>query len=374
MVTQHDKPVVIVGAGVIGLSIGWLIAEAGLRVVILERGVAGRGTSWLAAGMLAADAEIGFEEMDVYRLSRESLRRWSLFASKLSDASGVDLDLRTEETLAVADDPDSAEALRRVYQFQVEEGLDVQWLDGQEALEVEPFLAPRLAGAVLSRNDRQVDNRALVNALVEAFGRAGGELREKSVVDEVVPGRGPSVVLSDGEHVEAAVVVLAAGAWSQRIRGVPREAVGVRPVKGQMVQLEMIPPFGLSHVIRGPHAYLAPKSDGRLLVGATSEEMGFDTSVTAGGLYEILEGAWEIVPGIYDLPIVDQWAGLRPASTDHRPLLGKAAENVIVATGHYRHGILLTPITAEEITKLVLEGETSPWIAPFSPSRLVMDS
>ncbi len=372
MVSRQEKPVVIVGAGAIGLSIGWLLVEAGRRVVILERGTAGRGTSWLAAGMLAADAEAGFEEMDVYRFSRESLRRWPLFASKLTEASGVDLDLRTEETLTVADDPDSAEALRRVYQFQVEQGLDVRWLDGQEALEIEPFLAPRLAGAVLSRHDRQLDNRALVKALIEAFGRAGGELRENTEVDEVVPGREASVVLSDGSHLEASTVVVAAGAWSQRVRGIPRESVGVRPVKGQMLQLQMVQPFGLSHVVRGPHAYLAPKSDGRLLVGATSEEMGFDTSVTAGGLYEILEGAWEIVPGIYDLPIVDQWAGLRPASPDHRPLLGAAAENVVVATGHYRHGILLTAITAEEIARLILDGETSKWITPFAPSRLVM--
>lgn len=273
--------------------------------------------------------------------------------------------------MVVADDPDSAEALRRVYDFQVQQGLDVRWLTGGEALEVEPFLAPRLSAAVLSPHDRQVDNRAVVEALAAAFSAAGGELREHTEVVEIEPGARPAALIDGGERIEASRIILAAGAWSRQIGGLPPETKpDVRPVKGQMAELKMVPPFGLSHVIRGPHAYLAPKSDGRLLVGATSEEMGFDTSVTAGGLYEILDGAWEVVPGIYDLPLTDVWAGLRPASKDHRPILGEAAENIIFATGHYRHGILLAAITAEEIANLVLTGETSSWITPFAPLRL----
>jgi len=363
-------PVVIVGGGIIGLSTGWLLAEAGRRVVIVERDRAGRAASWQAAGMLAASAEIGFEELEVYYLGRESLLRWPAFAARLAAASGRDLDFRSEETLIVADDPDTAEALKRIFEFQQQHGHDMRWLSRPEALELEPFLGPRITGAAVSPHDHQVDNRAVVEALIDVFRRAGGDLREHCRVAEIHPGLPPSIVTAEGERVEAGCVVLAAGAWSRQISGLSSEIQPrVRPVKGQMIELRMVPPFDLTHVIRGPHAYLAPKSNGRLLIGATSEELGFDTEVTAGGVYQILEGAWETVPGIYDLPLVDTWAGLRPASQDHRPLLGEAAPGVIFATGHYRHGVLLAPITAEEISRLILTGVPGEWIAPFTPLR-----
>ena len=159
--------------------------------------------------------------------------------------------------------------------------------------------------------------------------------------------------------------------WSRELDGLTPDATPpVRPVKGQMIQMRRRRPFDLQHVVRGPEAYLAPKSDGRIVMGATSEERGFDTTVTAGGLYDLLEGGWEVVPGIRDLPVDETWAGLRPATRDHAPLLGETtAPGVVMATGHYRHGILLTPITAEEIARLIRTGETSDWLQPFSPRR-----
>ncbi|MEM1126212.1 MAG: glycine oxidase ThiO [Bacteroidota bacterium] len=366
-----SSPVVIVGGGVVGLSIGWCLARTGVGVTIVERGQVGRGTSWQAAGMLAPDAEIGFEELELYRLSRESLRRWAAFAREVEAASGQSVDYRTDGTLIVADDPDSAAALRRLYRFQQEQGLSVEWLTGAEALNREPFLAPRLAGAVYAPSDHQVDNRRLVEALRIAFERSGGQFVEQTPVAAIRPDEAtPSVVTDEGAMLTAQTVVLAAGAWSRRVDGlVPEAQPAVRPVKGQMLQLQMEAPFGLRHVVRGPDAYLAPKSDGRLVIGATSEELGFDERVTAGGLYKVLEGAWEVVPGIYDLPVTDTWAGLRPASRDHAPLLGPAAPGVVVATGHYRHGVLLAPVTGQEVARLVHTGETSPWLAPFSPLR-----
>ncbi len=371
------NPVVIIGGGAIGLAVGWRIARAGRAVTLFERGEAGRGTSWLAAGMLAPDAEIQFEEEALYALSRESLRRWPAFAADLEEAAGHGVDYRTEGTFVVADDRDSAEALRRLYDFQQARGLAVEWLSGPEALEREPFLAPRLSAAVFAPEDHQVDNRRVLKALRTAFEKAGGTLREHAPIRAVEPDdEAPSVVTEEGERVEAKQVVVAAGVWSGQIEGLPKGAQpAVRPVKGQMIELQMRRPFGLKHVVRGPGAYLAPKSDGRLLVGATTEERGFDTEVTAGGLFQLLEGAWEVVPGILDLAVTDTWAGLRPASRDHGPLLGRhpAAPGVVFATGHYRHGILLTPVTAEAVARLVLGegagGETSPLIAPFSPAR-----
>lgn len=365
-----SHPVVIIGAGTIGLSIGWQLVRRGRDVVVYERAAAGRGTTWLAAGMLAPDTEIGFEELELHRLNRESARRWPDFAAALEAASGMDVDFRTEGTLIVADDRDAAEALRRRYDFMRESGLDVRWLSGAEALELEPFVAPRLSAAVHSPRDFQVDNRLMVDALKAAFTAGGGVLHEHSPVRGVEPDADhPQAILEDGERVAASAVVVAAGAWSRELLGLD-EKPPVRPVKGQMIELLMEAPFDLQHVVRGPDAYVVPKSSGRLLLGATSEEMGFDERVTAGGLYHLLEGSWEIVPGIYDLPVHDMWAGLRPASRDHLPILGRSREpGVILATGFYRHGILLTPVAAEEIARLIVEDVTSDWIEPFSPER-----
>jgi glycine oxidase len=364
--------ILIVGGGAIGLGIGFELVQQGTPVTLFERGRAGRGTSWQAAGMLAPDAEIEFEEHELYELNRESLRRWPDFADRVEAASGQDVDYRDEGTLLVADDRDAAEALRRRYEFQKEQGLNVEWLTGDEAREIEPFVAPRSSAAVYVPTDHQVDNRRFLDALRAAFEAEGGTLHEKTPVEAVVPDAArPAVKTADGEQVEGAQVVVAAGVWSRRIDGlIPDAQPPIRPVKGQMMQLRRKRPFDLQHVVRGPDAYLAPKSNGRIVVGATSEEMGFDTTVTAGGLYDLLEGAWEVVPGIYDLPVDETWAGLRPASRDHAPLLGpSSAPGIHMATGHYRHGILLTPVTAEEVARQLRTGETSSWLKPFSPTR-----
>ena len=372
MDSRARGPVLIVGAGAAGLAIGWRLASAGRDVVIFDRSQAGRGTSWLAAGMLAPDAEIGFEELDLHRLNRESLRRWPGFAADLEEESGLGIDLQLHGTLLVADDRDAAEALRRRYAFMRAHGLDVRWLSGAEALAIEPFLAPRLAAVVHSPSDGQVDNRLLLEALKAAFLHRGGVLHERTAIRVVEPDEAlPAVVTRSGERIHGTCVLLTAGAWSRHVGGLNAvQNPPIRPVKGQMIEFGIEPPFDLRQVVRGPDVYVVPKSGGRLLVGATSEEMGYDVRVTGGGLYTLLEGAWKIVPGIYDLPLTDAWAGLRPASRDHRPILGaSSAPGVILATGFYRHGILLTPVVAEEIARLVLHGETSDWIEPFLPAR-----
>jgi glycine oxidase len=367
-----DTDVLIVGGGTIGLAIGFELVRRGTRTTIFEKDRAGRGTSYQAAGMLAPDAEIEFEERELYDFNRESLRRWPDFADRVEAASGQSVDYRDEGTLIVADDRDAAEALERLYTFQQDQGLNVEWLTGEEAREIEPFVAPRLSAAVFAPSDHQVDNRRLVDALRTAFQAEGGTLHEHTPVQAVVPdAETPAVRTADGERVAGDCVVVAAGVWSRELDGLTPDAQPpVRPVKGQMIQMRRTRPFDLQHVVRGPEAYLAPKSDGRVVMGATSEELGFDTTVTAGGLFDLLEGGWEVVPGIRDLPVDETWAGLRPASRDHAPLLGaSAAPGVAMATGHYRHGILLTPITAEEMARLVCTGETSEWIEPFSPQR-----
>ena len=369
--------VVVVGGGVAGLGIAWRLAEAGRGVVVLERGRVGRGATWAAAGMLGPTVELGFEELDLHALGRESLRRWPAFARDLQRASGVDVGYRADGTLVVADDRDSARALRRLFAFQQEQGARVDWLSGEEAADLEPLLSPRLPAAIHSPDDHQVDNRALARALHLAAEQAGAKVCEGTAVASVHPdASGPSVRLGDGEEVRARVVVLAAGAWSAAVGGLAPPP-SVRPVKGQGLALRLNPAAGLDlrRVVRGPDAYLVPKPDGRLVVGATSEEVGEDTTVTAGGLYRLLEGAVRIVPGVEEMEVVETWAGLRPASRDHAPLLGASVHpGVVFATGHYRHGILLAPVTAAEVAaevEALLDGrtETRPLLAPFSPRR-----
>ncbi len=363
--------IVIVGGGIIGMSIALELARNNREVLVLERDRAGHGTTWLGAGMLAASAELGFEEWELYQLSSHSSRLWPEFAAALEEESGIDVDHRTEGTFMVADDRDSAEALRRLFDFQVKCGLDVQWMTGAEALEREPFLAPRLSGAIFSGTDHQADNRLIVKALAEALTRRGVTIRELCPIQSVVPDEAaPVAVTADGERITGKRIVIAAGTWSRQIEGLAPFEPAVRPVKGQMVELQIEPPFDLRHVVRGPSAYFAPKSSGRLLLGATSEEMGFDTSVTGGGLFKLLEGGWEIVPGIYDLKVTDTWAGLRPASRDHQPILGPSGlPGIDYATGHYRHGVILAPVTAKLMAAYLVSGETPEEMRPFVPQR-----
>ena len=210
------KDVLIVGGGTIGLATGFELVKQGITVTIFERGEAGRGTSWQAAGMLAPDAEIGFEELELYRLSRESLRRWPDFADDVESAAGAGVDYRDDGTLIVADDRDSAEKIRRLYEFQREHGLAVEWLTGEEAREIEPFVAPRLSAAIFAPSDHQVDNRRLMNALRKAFVAEGGTLHEHTPVAAVDPDADrPAVVTGDGQRVEGDAVVVAAGVWSR---------------------------------------------------------------------------------------------------------------------------------------------------------------
>ncbi len=354
------KPrVAVIGGGVIGLAIGWRLAAAGCRVDVFDAGAAGRASSWAAAGMLAASLEAEPQEERLLALTRASLATWPDFARELEAASCVPVGYRDEGTIAVATTRDEAERLRFNFEFQRELGLAVEWLSGPGVREREPHLSPNIVAGVFCRSDHQVDNRRLVTALVAALVRAGGRLHEHRPAALISEGARVPGVRTGDDVWPADVVVLAAGAWSAAIDGLPATVrLPVRPVKGQMLMLRMPgePPL-LRHVVWAPKAYLVPRRDGRLLVGATVEERGFDTTVTAGGVYMLLEAAWRTLPGIEDLPVVETWAGSRPGSRDDAPILGPCAlEGLVLATGHYRNGILLTPITAAAIAEFVLTG------------------
>ncbi|MDE0427271.1 glycine oxidase ThiO [Candidatus Poribacteria bacterium] len=375
-----NKKIIIIGGGVIGLSIGWQLAKAGAAVTIYERAQAGRAASWAAAGMLAPLAEAHSEEPELLKLGSQSLACYAQWVDELEADAKMPIGYRVEGTLIVGLESDDTHQLRHLYTSQQELGLDVEWLNGRAAREIESALSPRVTAAIRCATDHQVDNRLMVQALQRAYQTHDGVLYENSTIERIVieNGAATGVQTQNGFH-EAEVLILAAGCWSAQIEGLPDRVIPpVRPVKGQMLALQMEEGITVKNVIRIVRAryptsvYLVPRSDGRLIVGATSEEMGFDTRLTAGGVFELLRGAWEAVPGIYELPLLETWSGLRPGSRDNAPILGKTPiENLIYATGHYRNGILLTPITAYEIAKLILTGETSETIAPFQLNRFL---
>jgi glycine oxidase len=366
--------VAIIGAGVIGLGIAWRLAARGVSVTVFDRGTAGSGSSHAAAGMLAACCEAEPGEEALVALGRDSQTRWPEFAAELHQVSGIDVELRTEGTLMVALTADDQARLHHHLAFQQELGLPLQWISAAETRRREPHLAGKLAGAVWSPQDHQVDNRKLAAALRVAAERAGATLCEHAPVQEISSkgGRADGVVLADGTRVDADVVVLAAGAWSRGIGGLePAVRPPVRPIKGQMLSLQMDAAAPLmTHVVWAPGVYLVPRRDGRLIVGATVEEKSFDTSLTAGGLLTLLEAAWRAVPAIEELAIDEMWVGHRPGSRDDAPILGPGPmAGLIYATGHHRNGILLTPVTADAIARLVLDGTVDPVIRPFGVER-----
>ncbi len=375
-----NKKIIIIGGGVIGLGIGWQLAKAGASVSLFERDQVGRGASWAAAGMLAPLAEAHTEETELLELGVKSLSLYPQWVDELETDAQMCIDYRVDGTLIVGLEPDDTHQLSHLYAAQQQMDLDVNWLTGGEAREIEPTLSPRVTAAIHCVSDHQVDNRKMVNALQRAYLTCGGVLQENSSVEGIVikDGTLTGVSAEDGTQ-KCDVVVLAAGCWSTQIKGIPESVrPPIRPVKGQMLALQMEEGVEVKTVIRTVRAkyptsvYLVPRNDGRLIVGATSEEMGFDTRLTVGGVFELLRGAWEAVPGVYELPILDTWAGLRPGSRDNAPILGKTpVENLIYATGHYRNGILLTPITAYEISKLIMTDETSEAIEPFQLSRFI---
>lgn len=376
-VIAPSPTVAVIGAGVIGLSIAWKLAQAGCRVSVFDRHpvgqAAGGGASHAAGGMLAACVEAEPGEEGLVPLTRASQALWPSFAADLHAASGIDPELRTEGTMVIARTADDLGRVRFLYDFQKSLGLPVEWLPGSEVRRREPFLAPGVSGAIFCHEDHQVNSRRLVVGLHRACLNAGVTVAAGVPVTRIdhTGGRVTGVTV-DGTAVAADAVVLAAGAWSRDIQGLTDAGrPPVRPVKGQMaaVRMSAAAPL-LSHVVWTPGTYLIPRRDGRLVIGATTEDVGFSEHLTAGGVLALLEGAWRALPGVADLPLEETWVGFRPTAPDDAPILGTGPlDGLVYATGHHRNGILLTPITADAITALILGGSMPAVAAPFVLSR-----
>jgi glycine oxidase len=368
--------VAVVGAGVIGLAVAWRAAQRGLKVVVLERAAeVGTGTTPIAAGMIAPISEAIATERPLMRLGLASAGAYPAFVSELQECSGMDPGFLSCGTLFGARDADEAEALTRELALRERLGLPARRLLASEARRLEPALAPTLRLALEIPDDHAIDPRRLTPALGQAASAAGAELRLNAPVGRVtIEGdRVTGVELADGEGIRADHVVLAAGVWSDTVAGLPDDArVPIHPVKGQILRLhDPNGPGLLTRALRMTGAYLVPRGDGRYVLGATQEERGFDTTVTAGGVLDLLRNAFELLPSITELVIDEVAAGLRPATPDNAPAIGPGAiPGLHWATGHFRHGILLTPITAQ-IVVAGLTGEDPGFSAArdFAPTR-----
>lgn len=367
--------VIVVGAGIIGCAAALELARRGLSVTVVERDSPGRRATWAAAGMLSPFGEgAGGEFLD---LAEESLNRFAAFSHALQDQSGIDVEFRSAGKLHVALPGEEAE-LHALAADPAAARFDASVLDGDEARQLEPALSPAVTTAVLVGRDFRVNNRLLAQSLLASAVAAGVRFRTANPVSAVTArdGQVHGVRLASGERLDAPHVVLAAGAWSGQLEGLPAP-VPVRPVKGQMFAVDSrtrAPDAGratLNRVIFAHGCYIIPRDDGRLLVGATVEDVGFVKGPTPRGIAGLMHAAIDVVPAMADLPLVETWAGFRPGTPDHLPILGTDPDmrGLIHATGHYRNGILLAPITAQCVADLVTHGRTAINIQPFSIAR-----
>jgi glycine oxidase len=349
---------VIVGGGVIGLSCAWRLAQGGARVAVLERDAQPpAGATRVAAGMLAPVGELTFGEPELLELTLVAAELYPGFVAELERASGVATGYSACGALHVALDRDEAEQLRRVHDLQRSMGLEAEWLAPRACRELEPGLTPSLSGGVIASGEGSIDPHALTAALLAALAGEGAEVRTGTEVSAALleGERIAGVRTAAGEELRAASVVLACGAWSGCVEWLPEHArPPVRPVKGQILELRS-PDGGeapVERIVASERVYLVPRPDGRLVVGATVEERGFDTAVTAGGIHELLREAYRLLPDVAEMELVEAMAALRPGTPDNLPAVGPGElEGLILATGHFRNGILLAPLAAARVVE-----------------------
>ncbi|RKS74605.1 glycine oxidase [Actinomadura pelletieri DSM 43383] len=366
--------IVIVGAGVIGLATAWRTAAGGATVTLVDPEPASGATS-VAAGMLTPVSELTYGEEPLLRLGLASRDRYGAFVAELEELTGLGTGHRTDGIIEVAFDADDLGYLDDLRRFQESLGIPVETLTGRESRRLEPMLAPGVRGGLLAPEDGSIDPRRLAPALLAAGERLGVRLVRRRAAEIVVErDTAVGVRLDDGTTIRADRVLLAAGSWSGDLAGLPPGTVPpVRPVKGQVIRLRTRTPFlgrSTRGLVKGSSVYLVPRLDGEIVLGATQEEMGFDTRVTAGGLWELLRDARELLPGVTELEFAEVSAGLRPGSPDNAPVMGPSAlPGLFVGTGHFRNGILLAPVSADILSAMLLDGPVPDVAGPFTPGR-----
>ncbi len=349
----------------------------------------GKGTSWVAAGMLAAVTEAYYGEELELHLNMAAANLWKSFAETLSEKSGIDIGYRQVGTLVVAGGNDDRSYIRELYDYQTSLKLNVEWLSASEVRELVPQLAPSVRGAMLAADDYQVDPRLVVKALTQIITAKGYSLLPTRATSVISDSKGNSrgsagnsfrIILEAGNDLHADKIIVCTGPWISQLNGLPRfVSSAVRPVKGEIVRLaafdsSLLPAHTIRGITNGRSIYMVPRADGTLVIGATMEEKGFDTAVRSGAVFDLLRDARALLPITAELSFQETIAGLRPATPDNGPIVGSIDESggLIVAAGHYRNGVLLAPITAVAVNALIQSDEKGvpQEVIPFSPSRL----
>lgn len=361
---------IVIGAGVIGSATALRLAQAGQKVLVLERSIPGAEASSAAAGILGPQME-GSEDDPLFHLGLDSREAYPAFAEEILELSGIDIGFRRSGLLRVALEEEDRAQLEARFAWQRNSGLEVERLGGDEARRLEAGLSPRVAAALYFPREGRVDPRALARALPLAATRAGAHFRTSAVRRVLVDrGRAKGVELSDGEGIASDAVVVAAGAWTSKVEGLRLPEKAIEPLRGQMVELHH-PELKLERIVFSSRGYVVPRSGGRFVAGSTMERAGYERRVTAEGALRILDQAIAALPSLSKAEPISFWAGLRPCPLDGLPLIGSTRiEGLFLCSGHHRNGILLTPLSAALLAQAVLEGREPARLAPFSPRRL----
>ena len=376
MSSVNNFQILIIGGGVIGLSLARRLRKNGVgRVGVLEKNsVCGNEASFAAAGMLAPQSEAD-EADDFFRFCAESRDLYPAFAGELLDETGIDIELDRSGTLYLAFDEKDAKELEKRLAWQTKAGLRVEKLSAKETLKLEPNISPDVSFGLLFPNDWQVENRRLISALRKSVQINGIEIFSDAETTNLLIESGKIAgAETTKQKIFAETVVLAAGAWTSFVKiGNNGSPLQIAPARGQMLSFQAAEKL-FSKVIYTRRGYLVPRRDGRILAGATVEDAGFDKGVTASGIKFLRGNAFEIAPRLADLPVAEKWAGLRPLAPDGFPVLGAfpEIENLFIATGHYRNGILLAPLTAEILANKLTGNSESEYLEIFSPRRFQM--
>ena len=370
------KRVIVIGAGIMGLSISYYLKEHNYDVAVFEKNKAGMEASYAAAGMLAAQSEFDFYE-DFMNFCVESRDIYENYCDEIEKASGIDVEFQKSGMLRPALNEEQANHLKNNYKWQKKKGFEIEFMSGEEIREIEPSLSKNIISGLYSKNDGQVNNRKLMQALIIANKNVNNKIIENTEVRDYLVNaqnkRITGVKTGNNKTFNADIVINTAGSWSSSISRDLIPNFNVKPILGQMVSLQSDKPL-LNKVIfasiLGKGGYIVPRRNNEIILGSTMEDIGFEKKITGEGINSILQKCNEIVPELKKLKIKEKWSGFRPFASDNLPIIGKTnIENLLLATAHGRNGILLAPITAKAVEELVVNDKTMPEIKDFSVGR-----
>ena len=370
--------ILIIGGGIIGLSIAWRLIGIGKKVIIIDKKNLGKEASWAAAGMLSGRLDLKPCEKKLLPIFEKSHLAWPKFAEELENKSGKSIGYKKEGTLRVACDLHEEKKLKNNYDFLKNNKVNITWLSGDKIRDKEPYVSNNVLSGFFSPDDHHVNNRYILDALITILKKNKNNciFKENTEVEKIITNKNQVIgVKTNNEIIKTKEIIVCSGAWTSKIKNIEIKEVPIRPVKGQMICLKM--PKGnslLKHILWRENVYLVPRDNSDLIIGATEEEMGYDKSLTVGGIYNLLKIAREVLPAIEDLSIVESWSGLRPTSRDDAPIIGpsKKLKGLIYATGHHKNGILLAPLTSSVIKNYYLNGNIGNDFNNFEPGRFVI--